>query len=526
MMPAKPDRKREMSILGGTFFCVFLSFTMMQGYAVQLYGPALAADTEAALYASFTACCLAAPAAVDALGSRCGLFVGALSYAALALASFAYAAKDASPGLRPLVVASGAVVGVGASIIWTAHARIMLQYGGGDGGQAGAAFGVFWAFFNSSALVGGVLTWAYFSRVRLTPTSEAPLFCVFAVLIAVGAAGAFMLERLPADAIVARQRPRCVPPCAHTWPIPVELLSTLGVLRSARLAAAAPLWFVTGLASAFQLATFADRSLAPSPLGLGLALFYGAEVVGGALAATLLSARAGRLRLLWLALALVTVGCALALALELSAVGQVERLADWRHSLPVLVALGSWGTADALSQAFAYAEIALLATAASSPAAQTHAVRHPLLGEPADEAVLDGSAPLVAAAAHGDPGRAVVATADAHASQLPEAYVSAHARTAALGRSAACFKLIQSLGWCVGFALSPPERVSPRAQLLSVWVMYSSALLLAACVQPAYSDVQHVDDEEIVTGHAVFVIEPAAPGPGPAAPSPTGTIIA
>jgi hypothetical protein len=487
-----PKLEREMGILGGVFFCVFLSYTMMQGYAVQLYGPALAANTEAALYASFTACCLAAPAAVDALGSRRGLFIGALGYATLALASLAYAAEGASPALRPLVVAAGAVVGVGASIIWTAQGRIMLHYG--SGGQAGAAFGVFWALLNSSALVGGVLTWAYFSRVRLTPASEAPLFGVFAVVIATGAAGAFLLERLPADTDDSRLRPRRMPPRGRRWPVLGELLSTLGILRSVRLRAASPLWFVTGLASAFQLATFADRFLAPSPLGLGLALFYAAEVVGGALAATILNTRAGHVCLIWLALALVTAGCALALALEMGAVGQVGSLAEWRHSLPVLFALGTWGAADALSQAFAYAEISLLATAASSPAIP--AARHPLLAEPADPVVLDGSAPLVAATVHSASSRAAVEAVDEISSQLSEACATARARTAKLGRSAACFKMIQSLGWCVGFALSPPERVSPRSQLLLIWVLYTSALLLAAFVQSACFDAKIVRADE------------------------------
>lgn len=246
----------QMAILGSVFFCVFLSFDMMQGYSAQLYGPTLAADCEAALYATFTVCCLGAPAVVDALGSRTALCAGALCYAVLALASLAFVSAGAPAPLRALVVGGGAIVGMGASVLWTAQGRIMLaqQAGPKRDARAGCAFAIFWALFNLSAVVGGLATFAYFSRQPLTPAGEAPLFAAFAALIALGALGSFGLRRLPSDAPAARSaraRQRCpLSAFAAARLAGNELARTLGVLRSPQLRAGSLLWLATGIAPA------------------------------------------------------------------------------------------------------------------------------------------------------------------------------------------------------------------------------------------------------------------------------------
>lgn len=241
----------QMAVLGGVFFCVFFAYDMIQGYAAQLYGATLAANCEAALYASFTASCVAAPAIVDSLGSRVALFVGALCYAGLALASLGYASAGAPPALRPLVVGAGALVGAGASLLWTAQGRVMLAQRGGAG--PGGAFALFWGLFNASAVAGGLVSWGYFSRSPLTPGGEAPLFGAFGALTFVGALGAFALRPLPSDArwrTHARARTALRSPCAAARFVGTHLLATVRVLSQAPFMRASPLWLATGIAPA------------------------------------------------------------------------------------------------------------------------------------------------------------------------------------------------------------------------------------------------------------------------------------
>lgn len=72
--------------------------------------------------------CFAAPAVVNGLGPRRSLLLGVLGYAALVLASLLLATVG-GPGATPAVVTAcragvvggGALLGLGAAVLWTAQ---------------------------------------------------------------------------------------------------------------------------------------------------------------------------------------------------------------------------------------------------------------------------------------------------------------------------------------------------------------------------------------------------------------------
>ncbi|EOD30682.1 hypothetical protein EMIHUDRAFT_232475 [Emiliania huxleyi CCMP1516] len=151
----------QISILGVIFLFIFTAYSTIQGFASQLYGEALASEMESTLYATFTLACFVAPAVTNTLGPRLTLFLGALGYAALVAASLLLAIVGA-PWCRGVVVLGGGVLGVGAALLWTAQGRLMLEYS--DGTDQGRLFAIFWALFNCSSVVGGLLTFFYFSH--------------------------------------------------------------------------------------------------------------------------------------------------------------------------------------------------------------------------------------------------------------------------------------------------------------------------------------------------------------------------
>ena len=65
-------------------------YTTIQFYARTTYGPQLAADSVAAVYATFTLACLVAPSVTNQWGSRTVLLVGVLGYACLVAASLVH----------------------------------------------------------------------------------------------------------------------------------------------------------------------------------------------------------------------------------------------------------------------------------------------------------------------------------------------------------------------------------------------------------------------------------------------------
>ena len=181
-------------ILGMIFFLIFLAYFMVQGYSANLFGPQLGSDTLAVLYGFFTVFCFVSPSIVNTVGPRLTLFMGTLTYAILVLSSLAYMVGAAGSWV---VILGGAINGVGSACTWTAQGRLMLQYADGER-ASGKVFQVFWSFFMGSAIIGGLVTFAYFSRSA--DDGNVPLFIFFFFIIIVASAGTVFL--IPPEEVV------------------------------------------------------------------------------------------------------------------------------------------------------------------------------------------------------------------------------------------------------------------------------------------------------------------------------------
>jgi len=151
----------QVFILGIVFLFVFSAYITIQAFASKLYGDMLGSNMELTLYAVFTAACFIAPAVTNVCGSRLTLFLGTTGYASLVAASLVLALLGHSPLTDTIVNLGGAGCGIGAALLWTAQGRLMLEYS--NGADQGRIFAIFWALFNLSALVGGLLTFFYFA---------------------------------------------------------------------------------------------------------------------------------------------------------------------------------------------------------------------------------------------------------------------------------------------------------------------------------------------------------------------------
>lgn len=414
----------QVAILGLIFLFIFTAYMTIQGFASQLYGPELGSNMASTLYATFTVACFFAPSVTNKLGSRLTLFLGALGYAALVLASLIYSVVQA-PWCKPIVVLGGGILGVGAALLWTAQGRIMLELS--DGSDQGKLFSIFWALFNCSAVVGGLLTYFYFSH-----NSEAapwPLYLVFLGCIIVGGAACGILApphkvvrgqqratteiapvARPGDIVVNAQEAPDASAAAATESWDVEAIATLRLFFTRRMAFLAPLFWYTGFNQPYQLNTFGNRFFDARALGLELASFYFAEVLGAFLAGWMLdreaNARVGAIRQLLIFSVATAAAYALALMRELPAAEanwphcNVTRLAiDDPAILTPSAAFFLWGFCDSQIQAYCYWLIRQLYS--------------------------DGSE---------------------------------------LARAVAFFKMVQSLGWSVGFVLVPSSRLAPLVQ--------------------------------------------------------------
>jgi hypothetical protein len=322
--------------LGIVFFFVFASYTTIQFYARTTYGEKLAANSVSAVYASFTVACLFAPSITNKLGSRFTMFLGVLGYAALVLASFLYFLYGDKMG--PVVVAGGVVLGCGAALLWTGQGRLVLQYAAeaerinshkndesplGENKstkiQSGTLMGVFWAVFQCSSLVGGTISFIYYSH---KPSGSVILYIIFLAFILLGALSTQLL--LPPSMlqsgidhkrdndvkasdvngnsvvengqVVVTSEEETMLLYAATHPLQTEepntheLLSneswlkqatkTLSIFFTKPMLNLSILFFYTGFNQPYQQATFGNRFFTKRTIGAELIVFHLMEIVG------------------------------------------------------------------------------------------------------------------------------------------------------------------------------------------------------------------------------------------------------
>lgn len=325
--------KVQTAVLGIVFFWVFAAYTTIQFYSASTYGSSLAADSVSAVYLTFTLTCLISPGIINKWGCRLSMFFGVLGYASLVLASliyFLYGGEDVI-WARRLVVAGGAVLGCGASTLWTAQGRLILQYASRageldasdqlqNGGSSksktntGKLMGLFWAIFQCSSLVGGSISFIYYNR---KPEGSTALYAVFLSFIIMGALFTQLLlppsmlqniqspvvEKLNNDhdlEMITEKSPLNSDPGAkfasgesqitdngnkicedlshQSWL--QEAHGTLKLFFTRRMLFLSPLFFYTGFNQPYQQATFGNRFFNRRTIGAELIIFHLMEIIG------------------------------------------------------------------------------------------------------------------------------------------------------------------------------------------------------------------------------------------------------
>ena len=441
---------------------------MIQGYSATLFGDQLGADMELTLYAVFTVVCFAAPPVTNMLGAQLTMFIGIVGYAMLVLAALLYNLELVGSWC---VIAGGACTGVGAALLWTGQGRLMLEYS--DGTDAGHIFAIFWSIFNASAVLGGLFTFAYFSTSD--SDGNTALYVIFLALILGGGALTLLLEkpsvvraRIKAEeeetgvrsgartggggeeaaAPLNKSEPPTLAPAdaaggaaslnaaaaeeggaagcgaaadGHvSWL--VELRETLALFGTRKMVFLTMIFFYTGYNQPYQLVTFGNRFFNSANLGLALALFYCFEIVGSFAAGWLLDGTDA--------------------SPDAPMMSAERRRANARRSLGVFALVTTIGYGFALALEWPRAG-----------------------GYDDDAATVDGrGAPAVVAM--GGAAMAFWGFSDAQIQAYAYWLIRAsYGDGAAQARAVGFFKLTQSAGWCVGFALSPAARMAPLAQL-------------------------------------------------------------
>jgi len=346
------------------------------------------------------------------------MFWGVLGYASLVLASllyFLYGGEDVV-WARRLVVLAGAVLGCGASTLWTAQGRLILQLAsradeldafdhiqngekGKSNSHTGKLMGLFWAIFQCSSLVGGSISFIYYNQ---KPEGSTALYSVFLSFIIMGAVSTQLLlppsmlqnpnkkddvldrrkdlemtnEQTPLSANSGAEYTRVEPQLtengmkireelsSYSWQ--QEAQGTLNMFFTKRMLCLSPLFFYTGFNQPYQQATFGNRFFTRRTIGAELIIFHLMEIVGAIITGRFLdredhaSDANRRKRATACLAAFMVINCAgnvLAAMQEYAANHHTTQMAHDIADLSVVspsLAFACWGFADAQIQVYCY----------------------------------------------------------------------------------------------------------------------------------------------------------------------------
>ncbi|CAG8599122.1 9116_t:CDS:2 [Ambispora gerdemannii] len=111
----------------------------------------VASNANVALYTLFSVGGLIAGGIVNIIGPRIAMAIGASTYALYAGSLLSYNHNQN----RGFVISAGAILGFGAALVWTGQGAILTSYPSER--NKGKYIGIFWAIFNTGAVLGSIL---------------------------------------------------------------------------------------------------------------------------------------------------------------------------------------------------------------------------------------------------------------------------------------------------------------------------------------------------------------------------------
>jgi MFS family permease len=378
----------QAALLGIVFLLNFAAYLTIQAFAERTYGDVLASNTTVALYSTFTVSCFFSPSIVLRMGPRRAMAVGIIGYAVLVVASLAYFVWEIPDYV---VVIAGAINGLGSALLWNSQGVLILQYSD-RGSNGGTLFSIFWAFFNMSAIIGGIISFWYFQKNQGN-SDYTVLYIVFLGFII---AGAFCTRFLLPPSLLRREtspepfvevpdassRQHLLidqpsyssitndePAKSESWT--KEGLETLALFRTRRMLIVSVLFFYTGFKQPYQIVTFGNRYFNDATLSLEVMMFYFVNMLGGIWIGRVVDGscwfcgshlvkqhRVVAIRCLWVSVIFTTIGNACAVAQEWKCRNAVHDelcvvALDYMALVPS-IAYACWGFTDATVQTYCY----------------------------------------------------------------------------------------------------------------------------------------------------------------------------
>jgi len=257
-------------ILGTVFFFLPGGYNAINSMAGGIGNQSVIAHGNTILNILFAVTSLFAPVAVNVLGPRVTLLIGALGYPiyvmALLFAGLYHSISDF------WILVASAILGLCAAFTWTAQGALIMAYPTPE--KKGTYFSYFWILFNAGGVCNSFFIFA--SNLNSSTPSASPLtFWVFIVVMLVGCC--FILLLQPLDKVI---RPDGSP--IELAPQPAVIPEIIGMFKlflDARALALVPLFLYTNWCYNYQFQVFNDPLFTTATKGLNNVFYWGAQML-------------------------------------------------------------------------------------------------------------------------------------------------------------------------------------------------------------------------------------------------------
>ncbi|KAJ1999615.1 hypothetical protein GGI04_004496 [Coemansia thaxteri] len=315
--------------------------------------PTAGNNANTALYSTFVVFGVLGGAIVNLFGVRWTIFGSGFTYA-LYSGSYIYLNHT---GKSSFTIAAGAILGVGAGILWAAQGMIMVSYPREE--QKGRYIAWFWIIFNLGGVVGGILPFAINYNSDTGSLSDG----VYIAFVVLECMGAFMGLALAPPAKVTRDDGSSVVLVKYTN-VGKEAMEILKLFINPLMLGLLPMCFTSNFFYTYQFDDINGALFNVRTRGFNNIFYWGAQMVGAyALSFLLDNARFSRKKRGVIAFGIVFVafnciwGGSLALhnkypsGLELT--DRIDFKDSSRAAGPIILYV-LCGLGDALYQSFAY----------------------------------------------------------------------------------------------------------------------------------------------------------------------------
>ncbi|KAJ2450072.1 hypothetical protein EV183_004529 [Coemansia sp. RSA 2336] len=243
--------------------------------------PTAGNNANTALYSTFVVFGVLGGAIVNYCGVRWTIFCSGFMYA---LYSASYIFLNHHPKNASFTIASGALLGVGAGVLWAAQGMIMVSYPREK--EKGTYIAIFWVIFNLGGVLGGVLLLATNYHSESDSLSDG-VYVAFVVLECLGAILGLVLAP---PAKVTRSDGSSVVLVKYT-DVSKEALGILKLFIDPMMLGLLPMCFTSNFFYTYQFNNINGSLFNIRTRGFNNIFYWGAQMVGAYLISLLLDSK-------------------------------------------------------------------------------------------------------------------------------------------------------------------------------------------------------------------------------------------